>query len=51
VHDQLIGEGPLGLILITVGGVALALLLSTWPVRRATVWVVEPSLRLRAAAA
>jgi fucose 4-O-acetylase-like acetyltransferase len=51
VHDQLIGEGPLGLILITVGGVALALLLSTWPVRRATVWVVEPPLGLRAAAA
>ncbi len=44
VHDAVIHHGPYGAVLLTLGAITLALLLSTPPVRRGTRWAVEPRL-------
>ena len=43
VHNAVVQHGPYGAIALTAGAIALALLLTTPPVRLAVRWAVEPS--------
>ncbi|WP_131737851.1 acyltransferase family protein [Actinomadura roseirufa] len=45
VFDRDFCRSPLGLVTVTLGGVALAVLLATVPVQRAMRWAVEPQAR------
>jgi fucose 4-O-acetylase-like acetyltransferase len=44
VHAKVADSGPPAVVALTLGAVALALLLATPPVRRVARWAVEPSL-------
>ncbi len=47
IHSRVVHGGPFAVVTLTVGAVALALLLSTPPVRKAVHWAVEPSMPRR----
>jgi fucose 4-O-acetylase-like acetyltransferase len=44
VHDKVINGGPFAVVTLTVGAVALAVLLTTPPVRKLAGWAVEPRI-------
>ncbi len=44
VYDFVAGRGPLAVVALTAGAVALALVLTTPPVRKAAGWAVEPRI-------
>lgn len=47
VHSKVASSGPIAVVTLTVGAVALALLLATPPVRKLAHWAVEPAFPRR----